>query len=514
MTDPYAPVAAGDVAAVERDARWQVRLGVAAVVAVGLVLAGLAKLTSPRPLVIGLVLLILLLWTWIARPFVALCATLLLTFSGDQTSSPWFPFTKGLSARESMMFLNQKLIFSPLDLCIVAGLVSIVVIYLREGSWPLRRGRADLAVAIFGAFVVLGTMYGVGTGGSLYFALFQVRPFLSLFSLYVLASTFALTTDHYRKMLWAVLAGIEVHALLSWLHIEQASAADRMFPEGLVNHTGVLRMNILILVVVASWLLHGNSMRQRLVTTAMVIPPMVVYFLTQRRAAIVALAVGMLFLLVVLFWRQRSTFRKLVPALLIVTIGYLGAFWNSQSSAGFPAQALKSVIAPDEATTRNQDSDLYRRIENFDLNYTIRSKPLTGIGIGKPFFRPIALPSLGSFAFNAYIPHNSILFLWVAFGFGGFASFLCLIGLSVVLGADAIRRAPPGRDIVVALAWLLAIVMTVVFAGVDTAWEHETFVLLGTAIAIVSHYPARRRAATPSAPVPVPEPVDEPLLVR
>jgi O-antigen ligase len=261
-------------------------------------------------------------------------------------------------------------------------------------------------------------------------------------------------------------------------------------------------MNILFIVVIASWLLKGNSMRQRLVTTGMAIPVLVVYLFTERRSAIIGLAVGVLFLLVVTFWRQRSTFRKVAPVLIIVTVGYLGAFWNSQGSLGFPAQALKSVISPTQATTRNKDSDLYRTIETYDLNFTIRSKPLTGIGIGKPFYRPVALPSLGGFAYNQYVPHNSVLFIWVAFGFGGFAAFFCLLGLIVVLGADAIRRAPPGRDLVVIITWLLAVVMLVVYAGVDIAWEHENFVLLGTAIAVVSHYPSARKRTRAGKPTP------------
>ena len=191
MIDPYAPVAPGDVALVERDSRWQVRVGITLVVIVGVVLAGMAKVTSPRPLVIGLVLLLLAMWAWIVRPVLGLGVTLFFTFIGDQFASSWYPFTKGLSSKESMMFLNKKLILSPLDLCMVAGIASILVIYLRSGSWPLRRGRLDLAVAAFGAFVLFGVVYGIGTGGSLYFALFQVRPFLDMFVLYVLVSTFA-----------------------------------------------------------------------------------------------------------------------------------------------------------------------------------------------------------------------------------------------------------------------------------------------------------------------------------
>lgn len=319
--------------------------------------------------------------------------------------------------------------------------------------------------------------------------------------MYVLTGAAARTLGQYRTLFWVALAAIEVNALISWDAITGMSKAQLASPESIADHAGVLRMNVLIVAVVASWLFKGVSWRQRWLTTAMLPPVLVVYFMTERRSAIVALAVAVLMLLVVTSWRQRSTFRKLAPALAICTVGYLGVL-ELAGRCRLPAQALKSAIAPDEATTRNQDSDLYRTIENIDLNYTIRTNPLLGLGIGKEFLRPVPLPSLSDFGYNGYVPHNSILFLWVAFGFGGFASFFFLIGSVVVLGAGAVGRAPPGRDLVVILTFLLAIVMTVVFAGVDIAWQHEIFVMLGIAVGVISNYPTLRRATTASASGP------------
>ena len=503
MTDLMAPRDGGDIRRVERLARGRDRAAIALIGFTGLFFVGLAYVTSPRPLVIGLGLLVLTLAAWILRPFLALCATMFFALIGDQVTSPWWPATKGMSAQESMMYLHNKALLSPIELCLVAGFVGLVVAYLRTGSWPTRRGRADVAVMIFGGFVVFGVAYGVLTGGSTYFALFQVRPFLNLFALYVLTGAAARSLDQYRKLFWVALVAIEVHALISWDFISGLSKDELATPESIVDHAGVLRMNVLIVAVMASWLFKGISWRQRVLTTAMLPAVLVVYFLAERRSAIVALAVAVLMLLVVTAWRQRSTFRKLAPVLAICTVAYLGAFWNSQGSLGFPAQALKSAIAPDEATTRNQDSDLYRTIENIDLNYTIRASPVLGLGIGKQFYRPVPLPSLSAFGYNEYIPHNSILFLWVAFGFGGFASFFFLVGSVVVLGAAAIRRAPPGRDLVVITTFLLAVVMTVVFAGVDIAWQHEVLVMLGVAIGVISNYPAQRR---PTIDLPATDP--------
>lgn len=164
MTDLLAPGDAGDIRRVERLARGRDRLAIAVIGFSGLVFVGLAYVTSPRPLAIGLGMLVLTMAAWIVRPFLALCTTLFFALIGDQVTSPWWPFTKGMSAQESMMFLHNKALLSPLELCLVAGFAGVVVAYLRTGSWPLRRGRADVAVLVFGGFVLFGTAYGILTG--------------------------------------------------------------------------------------------------------------------------------------------------------------------------------------------------------------------------------------------------------------------------------------------------------------------------------------------------------------
>ena len=67
---------------------------------------------------------------------------------------------------------------------------------------------------------------------------------------------------------------------------------------------------------------------------------------------------------------------------LIILSGYVGAFWNSTGSAGFPAQTIKTLIAPGSAATDDTNSDLYRMAETYNLVYTIRLTPLLGLGLG------------------------------------------------------------------------------------------------------------------------------------
>ncbi len=90
-------------------------------------------------------------------------------------------------------------------------------------------------------------------------------------------------------------------------------------------------------------------------------------------------------------------------------------------------QAVKTVIAPGQLSLEDQSSDLYRQIEAYDIWYTIRSNELFGVGFGQQFLRPWQLPDISFFVFWEYMPHNSILWIWMKMGIGGFMAMLYLI---------------------------------------------------------------------------------------
>ena len=140
-----------------------------------------------------------------------------------------------------------------------------------------------------------------------------------------------------------------------------------------------------------------------------------------------------------LLWKvNRRALCRFGPIFLLLVVGYVGAFWHSQGTIGFPAQALKAVIAPGQVSQTDQSSDLYRVVENFDISSTIHAKPLTGIGFGQKFYRPAPLPDISFFPFYQYIPHNSILWIWMKMGIGGFVTMLFLFGSAIRQGTRAI----------------------------------------------------------------------------
>ena len=86
------------------------------------------------------------------------------------------------------------------------------------------------------------------------------------------------------------------------------------------------------------------------------------------------------------------------------------------------------MIAPEQLGDADRASDVYRIIENINVHATIRSAPVTGLGFGQPFLRPLSLPDISRFEFNAYLPHNSFLWIWIKTGFIGFAAMLYVMG--------------------------------------------------------------------------------------
>jgi hypothetical protein len=227
------------------------------------------------------------------------------------------------------------------------------------------------------------------------------------------------------------------------------------------------------------------------------------YLLSQRRAAFVALTAGLAVVGVVLHGTNRRAFWKVVPVVLIVGTVYCAAFWHDETSTtGFPAQAVKSVISPSNVSERNQGSDLYRIVEKQDIQATIRSSPILGIGFGHPFLRPYPLPQIAPFLLEPYMPHNAILWIWMKAGIGGFVAMVYLFGVAMHTGGREVLRAGRGDYAATLFTAVAFVVMYCVFAYVDIAWDPQNMVLLALAMAQIGS--AARLAdvgnAQPAAP--------------
>ncbi len=478
--------------------RWTWRFGYVAVMGFGLLLAGLAWRRAPGMISIALALLVFLLATWAVRPLAALHLTVFFALVGDSVAAPWYPMAKNFSSGESVLYVAERLTFSPMDLTLGFAVVCLLLRRVAVQS-PLVTGPLLRPLLVFSGFVALGFVYGIGSGGDVRVAIFEVRPLVYLPIVYMLVSNFCTTAGHYRRLLWTATGAILCNALLSLDHYFRLSYDAKSSLESLGEHGSAVGMDTLFILLTASCLFKGCTSRSRFVLILMTLPVGWVYFLSNRRAAVVGLVAGVVVLSVALFWRQPRTFMKFVPVLAILVIAYLGVFWNSESAAGFPAQAVKSVISPGTLSARDQSSDLYRQIENNNLNFTIRQTKVFGVGFGNPFYQPYPLPNLGAnFEFRNYIPHNAILWIWLQTGFLGFVSMLYMLARALMVGVSKIRLLRDGPDVVVVVTAATFIAMLSVFTYVDIAWDARNMTLLGMAMATCANFPigeGRRTAA-------------------
>ena len=459
--------------------------GYVLVVGSGVLIAALARRRLTEPFLgLSLAVIMLILLGWLIRPRATLYATLFLTAISDLVTVWWFPFAKNLSSRESISFVADALTISPLEITLYLGLVvSCLRRYANTGTiiprtpltWPL---------VTFTAFVAYGYARGLDAGGDLRIAVIEGRALFYVLLVFVIVVNECSDRIHLRWAMWAVIAGVVVQSLLSIDYLNRLDPRERDSLQGLNEHGSALGHNLVTVMMIGLLLLHVRRPLIKWALVAALVPTVYVFFVSQRRSGVAALVVAGAIMAITLLWRRPRAFWLIVPFLALLVTGYVAAFWNSTSSLAFPAQAIKSIIAPESASAEDRSSDLYRLIEAYDVNYTIRTSPLLGLGFGRQFYRPVFLPDISVFGLNAYVPHNNVLWIWIKTGFGGFAAMFYVFAKAIMMGAARVRRAVLDVDLVVTLTATLFAVMFAVYSYVDVSWDARNTVFLGLAFAI------------------------------
>jgi O-Antigen ligase len=469
----------------ERTTWWPVYI---LIVGGGLLVAAVARRRVSEPwLGLSLVLILLLLLGWVLRPRVALYATLFFTAVSDQVTVWWFPFVKNLSSRESISFVSDALTISPLDIGLSAGAaLACLRLYAAERRILPRRPLLWPIVSFTG-FLVYGLFRGIiMLRGDTRIAVLESRPLFYILLMFVVTSLACTDEAHYRHALYAIVTGVTVQSLLSVVYLDRLDPARRADLESLTEHGSALGHGLVVVTLVVLVLLRVKRPLLRVGLVAALVPTMYVFIAAQRRAGIASLLIAGVILAIATFWRRRAMFWVSVPSVTLVLAAYVAAFWNSTASLAFPAQAIKGIISPGSASAEDQSSDLYRLVEAFNLNFTIRANPVFGLGFGQPFYRPVFLPDISFFELNAYLPHNAMLWIWIKLGFGGFVVMLLIFIKALLIGADRVRRRDSGIALAVTLCATAFLAMYVVYTWVDVSWDARNTVFVGWALATVT----------------------------
>jgi len=470
--------------AIERRAaiRWRVWFGVLIgfTACVALLLRHAANSAAP----IGWLIFILGLVAIIYRPRYGVYLIVFFTLLGDGVLMPVYPFDKNFSSAESLFYLNGSLIISPLEVYLVVTLLSWLGgglmrrkmrFYVSPLTWP--------ALA-FLAFVMFGLIWGLARHGSVNVALWEARSIFYLPLMLILTTNLLEKREHINHVLWAAMLALFIEALVGVWFVFVTRHGDLEGMEAIAEHSMSIHEGTLFVLLIASWLFRA-SWPKRIMLPLMAPFVLIAFAANQRRASYIALILAVMLIGLVLYWENRKLFWFIIPPLVVLGMIYTAAFWNSSGgSLGMPARAVRSVIAP-ASTGRDEQSNVYRQIENINTEFTIHQLPLTGVGFGQKFYVIVPLPDISFFVWYEYITHNSILWIWMKTGAGGFFAMIFLVGMAIMTGVRVTWRMPRGDMAAAALTATLYIVMHFIYAYVDMSWEAQSMIYVGAMTGLI-----------------------------
>jgi hypothetical protein len=311
---------------------------------------------------------------------------------------------------------------SPMELHLLLLLTIWILTIVFRNNKPLRPATAWPLGVGFLVWLLIGYAYGSGMGGDAVVALWEMRGLFYLLVMYLFVPQVIQSPDQIRRLLWVCIAAIT---------FKGCEGAGRMISQGfsLGGHDALLTHEDPVFMVTLFILFFGmatfgvQSKQRTFLLWALPILAMG-YYAANRRAAYASMAVSLLTFVALLPRKELMRLLKVAGVAAVVLVLYTAAFWGSTSPIASPINQIRSGFEEDEATIgeRNYYSNLYRKLENFNLAFTIRNSPLIGIGFGTKYDQPLTLVQI-NYALRDYMAHNNILWLLVKVGGIGFFIF-------------------------------------------------------------------------------------------
>ena len=436
---------------------------------------------------------------------------------GDGALLPWYPFGSNFSTVGSLLYLHDAVIISPLEAYIAITFVSwfarLAVMrkmnfYVSPLTWP---------ALFFAVFITIGLVWGILRGGVFNIALLEARAIYYLVAMIILTSNLIETRAQVNKAIWFAMIALFIEGIVGTYTYFVVLEMDLGGVESMTEHSAAIHMNTMFIFIMALWIYKGSTIK-RVIIPLMAPVVFLTYIAAQRRSAFLTLGIAVALLFIILFLENKKVFFIIVPPLMVIGVIYTAAFWNKDGALGIPAQAVKSIVAEDQATEKDQSSNIYRMLENTNVMFTIQQEPIMGIGFGHKFYIVAPMPDISFFDLWQYFPHNSIMWMWMKAGVGGFVSMLLLIGSSIMLGVRVLLRMPKNDLSAIALTATLYIIMHFLFAYVDISWSGQSMLYVGMMMGLLACLERIVAKPVPVTPrrwqwqaIPKPEPGLRPL---
>lgn len=409
----------------------------------------------------------LLCWRFPAASIILMAASAVLVeqfqISGlPKTLTEQIPFFRSLSTGAGL----SGIYINPVELVIAAIAIIWVIKSAAERRLGMPRSYLAAGVACLLALVVAQEAHGLASGGDFKASLWELRPWLYIGLLYLLASQLHSRRGTIVGLLWVMVLGTGlkgVEGCIVYLQVRNYSPR----PSNILEHEESFFFGIYILLTLCLWL-FGFKGRLRLVAAALLPFVVIADLANHRRTAWVIVAIGAAIILAAAWYRfpARQRWRVQAIALFAVAAGaaYLPLFWNGSGTIAQPARAVRSAIDPSK---RDAASDFYRIIEDFNLGTGIKNSTPLGVGFGRVLVQYEANADISKLDPTIiYEPHNGLLYVWLRLGFVGAIAFWWLIG-TAVLSASRLARGPDAELAVFGIVVILALGAYVVQGGLD-----------------------------------------------
>ena len=420
----------------------------------------------------------------IRRPAWGLCLMVLLTLVADPVLAPWFPIVKGFSSRESILYVADWLVVSPLEVLILIALAVWAADAIRTRRLGVPPSAMLLAATAFAIWLMLGLVRGVVSGGDVNVALWELRGPAYLLPVLALTLRFIRTKAQMVALMAAAMIANVIDAAWITSYVMLGLGAQQEEFRAFSDHATSVHTNTAFVLMAAAWVYRSSpAIRFGL---PLLLPPLVIsYVVNQRRAAFFALAVALGLLAIAAAGVNRRLLRRLVPLAGVVAVAWLVLGWNAPGGLGLPARTLKSILNSTERSLDDRESDYYRVLEDTNIIATIRHHPWVGVGFGQPFDLVVPLPAI-PFIWWRYITHNAVLWVWMKAGLGGFLALLFLWGVAIATGADVSQRVRDNDLGAIVSTAVLFVIMHAIYAFVDMAWDFRSTVYLGATMGLIA----------------------------
>ncbi|MEP6754335.1 MAG: O-antigen ligase family protein [Chthonomonadales bacterium] len=377
--------------------------------------------------------------------------------------------------------------FSIAEAIIVLTMVVWIVKAISARDFRVEKGAFFPWFAAYMAMVVFGLIRGIATSGDAQMALWEVRSQFHMFFAYLMGANLIKERKDVFPLLWCAIIGIGLKAFVGINAYAQMSVIT---DQGVLMHEESLFFNVILFIAVVAWLSKSDT---KMKWISLILSPIGIFVAlqNQRRSGIAAFIMAFIPLMPILYHvleKRKTTVKRFLIGFTIFNIIYLLVAWNGNGPWALPARAIRSNSDPNE---RDASSDYYRLAENINLKATRDRSPFIGIGYGKPYDMLVYQPGVENFdELLRYLPHNSIMWIWMRIGHIGFLCFMMLLATVCIKGVQILKAVQDPILQTIGSLGIVAPIMLFAFGKFDMAMVNYRIVIMtGSFMGVLSILP-------------------------